>query len=528
MMVDGTKKKTTRSSFVTTNEHNMSKLEKKLDDINNGLYGPNVSSLSREERVEFGLDKDDEDETPTGYLDGDPVEDFDEEDETPTGYLEDGGQLNNLDIEDFEEEPEEEEEPPRKKSSKKSTTKSKGKSRKRVIEAEEEDDSDSDYDEDEEEDASDSDYDEEEEDEDYEEEPPRKKKNVKSQKNSNSKTKRSGSNSSSKGKKSRPVKQEVETTYRRREPVEEKGLSPLKVILLIFVGIIVLVIAFVVLRKAGILDINSIKDLIGGEQQETPVVYDFGETEWVQTNNSNVTDESVRMTIDRLYEDPNTKAELKSNVNQNTLDQISKLLLTYHGSPNYKQDVYTDLSNEMLTISYYLGDNKMYDDMRNGLVELNSEQWEQNMSDFDRDLRLYTVDGLAANMMAKVQILKSRAASGLPFGSESENVNSNENNTLDETENGNVGNQVNNMQNNIQNDVQNNTQNTTQNNNQVASVELNNTNENNSVGTNTNSNSSSDSSNNLKNALTGNITPSEQTQPQSETVANSSIDLFSD
>jgi hypothetical protein len=124
------------------------------------------------------------------------------------------------------------------------------------------------------------------------------------------------------------------------------------------------------------------------------------------------------MALDRLYEDPESRAELNPNVTEDALSQVEKLLSTYRGSPNYEETPYTNLSNELLTIRYYIGDEKLYQDLRSGAVEMGGTEWNRDIEDIERDIRLYNVEGLAANMQAKVSVLKSRAAAGLPFGSE--------------------------------------------------------------------------------------------------------------
>ena len=409
MRVDNKKiKKSPSSKFVTSQGNNMTKLEKKLVDIENGVYGPEVKSISREERAEFGLDEEDEDEVPTGMLEG-KAELVDDDDELPTGYIDPSKDITDIPVEDYEAEPEEVK--PRKR-------------KKKVVEEDYDDEEEEEEDDDEEEEDDD---DEEEEDEEDRPNPRVRdlsksaKKPSKKTNKTNSKSNKSASKQKTSGKKksSKAVEEDDDEPLNIRRPPEPKK-NPFFIILGVIFALIFVVVALVLLKKQGYLSKEFLDNLLGNNQSTERSVYEYDpfQSENFEVNTSNVTKESIEMALDRLYEDPESRAELNPNVTEDALSQVEKLLSTYRGSPNYEETPYTNLSNELLTIRYYIGDEKLYQDLRSGAVEMGSSEWNRDIEDIERDIRLYNVEGLAANMQAKVSVLKSRAAAGLPFGSE--------------------------------------------------------------------------------------------------------------
>lgn len=110
--------------------------------------------------------------------------------------------------------------------------------------------------------------------------------------------------------------------------------------------------------------------------------------------------------VDNLYVDSN-KCDIRESVSDADIQRVVSLLGQYKDSSSYVESVYDLVSQEIGTISFYLQDRKIYNDLVNGVYTVGSEEYEENFKTVENDIYLYTVSGLEGTMRTKLEILKT-------------------------------------------------------------------------------------------------------------------------
>lgn len=116
--------------------------------------------------------------------------------------------------------------------------------------------------------------------------------------------------------------------------------------------------------------------------------------------------ETITGMVDSLYTDQTKVDILDTVVDADIQDCIDGLEL-YKSDKIYNEEDYDKLSKEIGTISFFLQDKSMYNDLSNGTYEVGSEAYLNTINTIKSDIYLYTVAGLADTMTTKVQILET-------------------------------------------------------------------------------------------------------------------------
>ena len=177
-------------------------------------------------------------------------------------------------------------------------------------------------------------------------------------------------------------------------PIEEpkRGGSKAVVVIGIVVAILVVaVVGFSLLSGTGILNVST-----------EPGVSESGEPE-------------IRVFLDSLYTDE-TKTDILEDVTTEDVSTALDLIQSYSESSLYNSEEYDLLSGEISTISFFLQDRLLYQDLLNGVYESGSNDYMATLNTIKSDIELYTVQGLADTMNSRVNILE--VSGGVGLGSE--------------------------------------------------------------------------------------------------------------
>lgn len=116
--------------------------------------------------------------------------------------------------------------------------------------------------------------------------------------------------------------------------------------------------------------------------------------------------ETITGMVDSLYTDQ-TKVDILDTVVDADIQDCMDGLELYKSDKTYNEEDYDKLSKEIGTISFFLQDKSMYNDLSNGTYEVGSEAYLNTINTIKSDIYLYTVAGLADTMTTKVQILET-------------------------------------------------------------------------------------------------------------------------
>lgn len=177
-------------------------------------------------------------------------------------------------------------------------------------------------------------------------------------------------------------------------PIEEPKRGGSKAVVVIGIVVAVLVVAvvgFSLLSGTGILNVST-----------EPGVSESGEPE-------------IRVFLDSLYTDE-TKTDILEDVTTEDISTALDLIQSYSESSLYNSEEYDSLSGEISTISFFLQDRLLYQDLLNGVYESGSDDYMATLNTIKSDIELYTVQGLADTMNSRVNILE--VSGGVGLGSE--------------------------------------------------------------------------------------------------------------
>ncbi len=109
--------------------------------------------------------------------------------------------------------------------------------------------------------------------------------------------------------------------------------------------------------------------------------------------------------IESLYTD-GTKTDIREEVGMSDISQCINMLSSYKNSSVYESDAYDIISKEVSTISFFVQDRVIYNDLKSGVYAVGSEEYTSAISNIRNDIALYTVSGLSQTMSSRLNILE--------------------------------------------------------------------------------------------------------------------------
>ena len=119
--------------------------------------------------------------------------------------------------------------------------------------------------------------------------------------------------------------------------------------------------------------------------------------------------EKLTSYVDSLYTDA-TKVNIRDGVGYDDVQDCIGYLSKYKESSDFNEDDYDRVSQEIGTISFFLQDLELYDELVTGTYEKGSKGYTESVNTIKSDIYMYTVVGLADTMTTKLQILDTTSS----------------------------------------------------------------------------------------------------------------------
>lgn len=129
----------------------------------------------------------------------------------------------------------------------------------------------------------------------------------------------------------------------------------------------------------------------------------------------------IRAYLDGMYTDEN-HTDIKEDVTVDDISNVLNMLDNVRNTETYDTELFSELVNEVSTISFFIQDRSIYNDLVNGVYEVGSESYMGSIETLKSDIACYTVSGLASTMSSRVSILEASGGVGIGSVSQDESM----------------------------------------------------------------------------------------------------------